>query len=100
MVIIIDDRADVWNFSPNVIQVRPYRYFRHTGDINAPEGFRKNGMRAPVLQKKSCAENNTTSKSATGASDNNELAQNDDYLEHLEKVLQRLHTIFYQMCVV
>ena len=46
MVIIIDDRADVWNNSPNVIQVRPYRYFAHTGDINAPEGFGKKGTLA------------------------------------------------------
>ncbi|GFS82711.1 RNA polymerase II subunit A C-terminal domain phosphatase [Nephila pilipes] len=36
MVCIIDDREDVWNFSPNVIQVKPYSYFRNTGDINAP----------------------------------------------------------------
>ncbi|KAG8181738.1 hypothetical protein JTE90_028276 [Oedothorax gibbosus] len=36
MVCIIDDREDVWNFAPNVIRVKPYNYFRNTGDINAP----------------------------------------------------------------
>ncbi|GIY77963.1 RNA polymerase II subunit A C-terminal domain phosphatase [Caerostris darwini] len=36
MVCIIDDREDVWNFAPNVIHVKPYSYFRNTGDINAP----------------------------------------------------------------
>ncbi|XP_064077868.1 RNA polymerase II subunit A C-terminal domain phosphatase-like isoform X3 [Macrobrachium nipponense] len=41
MVCIIDDRTDVWNFSPNVIQVVPYHFFRHTGDINAPQGLQK-----------------------------------------------------------
>ncbi|XP_015904549.1 RNA polymerase II subunit A C-terminal domain phosphatase [Parasteatoda tepidariorum] len=36
MVCIIDDREDVWNFAPNVIRVKPYTFFRNTGDINAP----------------------------------------------------------------
>ncbi|KFM78963.1 RNA polymerase II subunit A C-terminal domain phosphatase, partial [Stegodyphus mimosarum] len=36
MVCIIDDREDVWNFAPNVIHVKPYCFFRNTGDINAP----------------------------------------------------------------
>lgn len=36
MVCIIDDREDVWNFSPNLIAVKPYHYFRNTGDINSP----------------------------------------------------------------
>lgn len=41
MVCIIDDRTDVWNYSPNVVQVAPYHFFRHTGDINAPQGLQK-----------------------------------------------------------
>jgi len=40
-VCIIDDREDVWNFAPNLIHVRPYHFFRHTGDINAPPGLTK-----------------------------------------------------------
>ncbi|KAK8739925.1 hypothetical protein OTU49_003269 [Cherax quadricarinatus] len=39
LVCIIDDRTDVWNYSPNVVQVVPYHFFRHTGDINAPQGL-------------------------------------------------------------
>ncbi|XP_076041631.1 RNA polymerase II subunit A C-terminal domain phosphatase-like isoform X2 [Oratosquilla oratoria] len=41
MVCIIDDRTDVWNFAPNVVQVLPYHFFKHTGDINAPPGLQK-----------------------------------------------------------
>lgn len=41
MVCIIDDREDVWNFAPNLIHVRPYHFFKHTGDINAPPGLTK-----------------------------------------------------------
>ncbi|XP_071091699.1 RNA polymerase II subunit A C-terminal domain phosphatase-like [Haliotis cracherodii] len=41
MVCIIDDREDVWNFSPNLIHVKPYRFFQGTADINAPLGLTK-----------------------------------------------------------
>ncbi|CAB3376519.1 Hypothetical predicted protein [Cloeon dipterum] len=41
MVCIIDDREDVWNFAPNVVAVKPYHFFQHTGDINAPPGLDK-----------------------------------------------------------
>ncbi|XP_067651829.1 RNA polymerase II subunit A C-terminal domain phosphatase-like [Haliotis asinina] len=41
MVCIIDDREDVWNFSPNLIHVKPYRFFQGTADINAPQGLTK-----------------------------------------------------------
>ncbi|XP_069112062.1 RNA polymerase II subunit A C-terminal domain phosphatase-like isoform X2 [Argopecten irradians] len=41
MVCIIDDREDVWNFSPNLIHVKPYRFFQGTADINAPPGMTK-----------------------------------------------------------
>ncbi len=34
-------REDVWNFAPNLIHVRPYHFFKHTGDINAPPGLTK-----------------------------------------------------------
>ena len=35
MVVIIDDRADVWNWSPNLIKVNPYDFFIGIGDINS-----------------------------------------------------------------
>merc|ERR1719420_738530 len=41
MVCIIDDREDVWNFAPNLVHVKPYIFFKHTGDINAPPGLAK-----------------------------------------------------------
>ena len=39
MVCIIDDREDVWNFAPNLVHVKPYNFFKSTGDINAPPGM-------------------------------------------------------------
>lgn len=44
MVCIIDDREDVWNNAPNLIQVKPYHFFQHTGDINAPPGMAKHEL--------------------------------------------------------
>jgi len=41
LVCIIDDREDVWSFVPNLIHVKPYHFFQHTGDINAPPGLSK-----------------------------------------------------------
>lgn len=35
MVVVIDDRADVWQYSPNLVKVQPYEYFVGAGDINA-----------------------------------------------------------------
>lgn len=34
MVVIIDDRSDVWNDSPNLVKVVPYNFFLGVGDIN------------------------------------------------------------------
>lgn len=34
-------REDVWNFAPNLVHVKPYHFFQHTGDINAPPGLSK-----------------------------------------------------------
>lgn len=36
MVVVIDDRADVWQYSPNLVTVLPYHFFQGTGDINEP----------------------------------------------------------------
>lgn len=36
MVVIIDDREDVWQRSPNLVHVKPYVFFADEGDINAP----------------------------------------------------------------
>ncbi|KAG8834789.1 Carboxy-terminal domain (CTD) phosphatase [Serendipita sp. 399] len=35
MVVVIDDRADVWDWSPNLVKVKPFEFFIGTGDINA-----------------------------------------------------------------
>ncbi|CEG77007.1 Putative RNA polymerase II subunit A domain phosphatase [Rhizopus microsporus] len=36
MVVVLDDRSDVWSYSPNLVRIKPYEYFVGTGDINNP----------------------------------------------------------------
>ena len=51
LVVIIDDRADVWQWSPNLIKVNPYCFFVGTGDINAmylPKQTDGTGTSAPL----------------------------------------------------
>jgi len=38
-VLIIDDRADVWDYSRNLVQVPPFYFFIGTGDVNARPGM-------------------------------------------------------------
>ncbi|KAG1455529.1 hypothetical protein G6F56_007044 [Rhizopus delemar] len=41
MVVVLDDRADVWSNSPNLVRIKPYEYFVGTGDINNPAKINK-----------------------------------------------------------
>jgi RNA polymerase II subunit A-like phosphatase len=49
MVCIIDDREDIWNCAPNLITVKPYRFFTGTGDINAPPGSEQAFTHPPAI---------------------------------------------------
>jgi RNA polymerase II subunit A C-terminal domain phosphatase len=35
MVVVIDDRGDIWNWSDNLIKVNPYDFFVGIGDVNS-----------------------------------------------------------------
>lgn len=75
LVCIIDDREDVWNSAPNLVQVKPYTWFKDIGDINDPllpsrdENYRVITNDHPV--------------------------DTDQYLVQLESILKKIHTEFY-----
>ncbi|KAK2579346.1 hypothetical protein KPH14_008297 [Odynerus spinipes] len=77
MVCIIDDREDVWQGCGNLVQVKPYHFFPHTGDIHAPPGLQKDDPVTPttaaVKQPQSKNNNNDTlqSSSEEGVLDSN-----------------------------
>lgn len=69
MVCIIDDREDVWSHATNLIHVKPYHFFQHTGDINAPPGLDKHenddkeGVDLTNIKKKEKSNGENTEKS-------------------------------------
>ncbi|KAG5306139.1 CTDP1 phosphatase, partial [Acromyrmex insinuator] len=71
LVCIIDDREDVWQGCGNLVQVKPYHFFRHTGDINALPGLEKAEVsRLPVITNESC----TNSQNKDSKNDASELS--------------------------
>uniref|UniRef100_A0AC35U912 RNA polymerase II subunit A C-terminal domain phosphatase n=1 Tax=Rhabditophanes sp. KR3021 TaxID=114890 RepID=A0AC35U912_9BILA len=82
LVAIIDDRADVWEYSDRLIKVPEYKFFKETGDINAPSSTREAERERKEGRVRGVAH----------AMDND----NDDYLLILGEVLTEIHEIFYQ----
>ena len=73
LVCIIDDREDVWQGCGNLVQVKPYHFFRHTGDINALPGLEKSEVSRlpePVNANNSC----TNSQNKDSKNDASELS--------------------------
>ncbi|KAK0051541.1 RNA polymerase II subunit A C-terminal domain phosphatase [Biomphalaria pfeifferi] len=101
MVSIIDDREDVWNFAPNLIHVKPYRFFQGTADINAPPGLSKSEHDSePIIHKivehsevnKSCADTKAVVEAAKigddqPASDGTEMSSCDKSCEKASEVV-------------
>ncbi|CAB3407788.1 unnamed protein product [Caenorhabditis bovis] len=74
LVVIIDDRADVWMYSEALIQIKPYRFFKEVGDINAPKDSKE--QMPPEIE---------------------DSANEDHVLEEIERVLTNIHDKYYEM---
>ncbi|CAD5111832.1 DgyrCDS1100 [Dimorphilus gyrociliatus] len=107
LVVIIDDREDVWSFNKNVVKVPAYRFFLGTADINAPvhvprEGEVEQGYLDPSKQStrseritKVKKVINKDGKTTEVEEDMIEWEDKDDYLSHLEDILHRIHKRYY-----
>lgn len=60
MVVIIDDRGDVWKWSESLIKVRPYDFFVGIGDINSM--FLPKKQEFPSVPTGTLLENNSSAK--------------------------------------
>ncbi|KAK9464082.1 HAD-like domain-containing protein [Lipomyces oligophaga] len=80
LVVIIDDRGDVWKWSANLIKVVPYEFFVGTGDINSKF--------LPKRQDISAAGSTTGSMS--------DKTQSDEDLISLEQALVHVHDEYYE----
>ncbi|KAF9733094.1 hypothetical protein PMIN06_004697 [Paraphaeosphaeria minitans] len=58
MVVIIDDRADVWSYSPYLVRVPVFNFFPGAGDINASFLPKQLEVPAPAPAPKDMTENN------------------------------------------
>ncbi|KAI8098007.1 uncharacterized protein B0P05DRAFT_522944 [Gilbertella persicaria] len=79
MVVVLDDRSDVWSFAPNLIRIKPYEFFVGTGDINnVSNGASKENITQAVAEK------------------NDDLLKDDDSeLMTILEILKEVHREFY-----
>lgn len=86
MVVIIDDRGDVWQWENNLIKVVPYDFFVGIGDINSSFLPKKFGqLTGPTKKRKSIAklealenEKNSTDDEESEANENAKEASEED----------------------
>ncbi|WFC98469.1 protein-serine/threonine phosphatase [Malassezia yamatoensis] len=125
MVVIIDDRADVWSWSANLIKVDPYEFFVGIGDINAghlgpnsqPDGIKPldttPGTPLAEQQQQTIHEQvdsrplaKLQEQKKTGQSDDSDkleavkgteavLRDDDSHLDLVQSLLARIHTEWY-----
>ncbi|KAJ1842176.1 CTD phosphatase Fcp1 [Coemansia sp. RSA 2708] len=116
MVTILDDRADVWRRSPNLIKVHPYVFFKGVGDINAGKLKQHQAAAPPLLDPTPEADSNTgnhpqasdegiqaeteSSAEPAAAEARTYLTDHDRELYILEGVLIRIHAKYYEELAV
>ena len=98
LVCIIDDREDVWQGCGNLVQVKPYHFFRHTGDIHAPPGLEKNDVSVlPELQSTNEMNNddNPDESGVNGApeSTNEEAASDNNCKEEIQEITENKENV-------
>jgi RNA polymerase II subunit A-like phosphatase len=84
MVLIVDDRDDVWNRSQNLIKVDPYLYFLGCAEVNGPAGSNMTAAAA------------NTQHSPPKPATVNEKDKEDTALVQVHDVLNEVHRIFYK----
>jgi len=76
MVVIVDDREDVWvsdgQVSPNLLRIEPFHFFTTTREVNALPGDKE-----------------------TTEAELNKDKKADENLEHMLRILKEIHTRFY-----
>lgn len=114
MVSIIDDRADVWDWSPNLVKVQPYEFFLGIGNINGahlapdaplvpvPEGSAAAAVEASGTAEKKIGEHKPAENVSQPQPDKPAEAEEppallaeDHELELIQDVLTLMHTRWY-----
>lgn len=86
MVVIIDDRGDVWQWESNLIKVVPYDFFVGIGDINSSFLPKKNGqLTGPTKKRKSIAKLEAAAELAKESDTNNDKQETESGEEEGEE---------------
>ncbi|ORX40742.1 hypothetical protein BD324DRAFT_611918 [Kockovaella imperatae] len=84
MVVVIDDRADVWGEIPNLVKVVPYDFFIGVGDINKADSMAQTKLL------------DAQSEDRPLAKESEPLNNDDAELERVAKILAQIHSTFYR----
>ncbi|KAK9454933.1 HAD-like domain-containing protein [Dipodascopsis uninucleata] len=93
LVVIIDDRGDVWKWSANLIKVLPYEFFVGIGDINS--SFLPKRQDYGLSNSSDDFDDDDDDFVSHNRTRNNLLSDDDGELPILEKVLVKVHTEYY-----
>lgn len=78
MVVIIDDRGDVWQWESNLIKVVPYDFFVGIGDINSSFLPKKSGqLTGPTKKRKNIAQLEALEEGILANDDDEEIEKTD-----------------------
>lgn len=107
MVVVVDDRSDVWGWSPNLIHVNPCKlffcmyfldnYFTGIGDINAPKPISAQQNGAEDSETSDIDQSGTTLASPEGEPDASldKRVDNDRELSRVTWMMNEIHDRFY-----
>ena len=106
MCVIIDDRSDVWQNSPNLIKVIPFEFFIGIGDINS----NKDSNKQHINDRNDNNDNNDDNTNNNNNNDDNNkddkennkkltLDKNffDNELDRVKSILVEVHSTFYNL---
>ncbi|KAI8969704.1 hypothetical protein BDB01DRAFT_840117 [Pilobolus umbonatus] len=93
-VVIIDDRADVWNYSPNLIHIKAYEFFVGIGDINSPFAPPKKDLIPATFN--TTPTTSISDVSVAAVMNKDDLIDSDNILPIITKTLTTIHHDYYE----
>lgn len=85
MMLILDDRADVWNWMPELVKCKRFEYFRGQGDFNRPSTEKSSNIKNSNLYNIMSCMQDSTLKNSDGIY---------NHLEILSRVFVNVHSQF------
>ena len=95
MVIILDDRLDVWKENPqNVLLIEPYHFFTGMKDVNNASGPCSTSVSSDDDHHKTSSSSSVNPTHHRISALTN-LVEDATYLDHIQQMLEEVHRLFY-----